>query len=104
LATGAEADLMPFLIARYFGLRHYGRIYGVLFSVFLITSGIAPYLFGLTFDRFGSYRPALMAAGALFACSALLLLTLGRYPQPIAGDDSVATKERAPQVAGVQSS
>jgi MFS family permease len=81
LATGAEADLMPFLIARYFGLRHYGRIYGVLFSVFLVTSGIAPYLFGLTFDRFGNYRPALMAAGVLFAVGATLLLTLGRYPQ-----------------------
>jgi hypothetical protein len=29
-AAGAESDLIAFLAARYFGMAHFGRIYGML--------------------------------------------------------------------------
>jgi MFS family permease len=80
LATGAETDLMAFLTARYFGLANYGSLYGVLFAIFIVASGIAPFAFGAVFDYFGSYAPALTFAGVSFVAGAFLLLRMGPYP------------------------
>lgn len=86
---GAEVDVIGFLVGRYFGLRRYGEIYGYIFAAFTIGSGLGPYLFGLSFDRFGSYRPAAVAAcGVLLASSGLITL-LGPYRHPaLAGPPS----------------
>jgi MFS family permease len=80
LATGAEMDLVAYLTARYFGLAHYGKIYGVQYSLFALVSGISPFLFGKVYDRFGNYEPMLYAAAAGFIVGGGLLLTMGRYP------------------------
>jgi OFA family oxalate/formate antiporter-like MFS transporter len=81
LAAGAETDLVAYLTARYFGLAHYGRLYGLQYSVFGFASGISPFLFGKVFDVTGSYNPILYVAAMLFVVGAVALLTLGRYPQ-----------------------
>ena len=81
LAAGAETDLVAYLTARYFGLAHYGRIYGLQYSVFGFASGISPFLFGKVFDLYGTYRPILYAAAVLFVLGAVALLSLGRYPR-----------------------
>ena len=82
LAAGAETDLVAFLTARYFGLAHYGKLYGLQYSVFGFASGLAPFVFGKVFDTTGSYRPILSVAAVLFVLGALALLTMGRYPAP----------------------
>ncbi len=79
-AAGAESDLLAFLSARYFGLRHYGRIYGVQYAAFGLASGLAPFAAGKVFDHFGSYNPVLPWIAGFFVLGALLLLTMGRYP------------------------
>ena len=79
---GAEVDVIGFLVGRYFGLRRYGEIYGYIFAAFTVGSGLGPYLLGLSFDRFGSYRPAAaVACGVLLASSGLIAL-LGPYRYP----------------------
>lgn len=88
LAAGAETDLVAFLTARYFGLRHYGRIYGVQYSGFGLASGISPWLFGRVYDMTGSYRLILFVASAFFFMGAVLLLTMGRYPRTFATQKS----------------
>ncbi|MGE0666135.1 MAG: MFS transporter [Sphingomonadales bacterium] len=80
LATGAEFDLVPFICTRYFGMRSYGRTYALQWVGFTVASGIAPALFGHTFDVTGTYAPILYVAGALFLFAPLVLLLLGRYP------------------------
>lgn len=80
LAAGAETDLVAFLTARYFGLAHYGRLYGLQYAVFGFASGISPFIFGRVFDYYGTYRPILFAAAILFVVGATALLALGRYP------------------------
>lgn len=80
LASGAETDLVAYLSARYFGLAHYGKIYGVQYSLFGLASGIAPFIFGAAFDRYGGYQTILYIAAGAFLTGALLLLTMGRYP------------------------
>jgi MFS family permease len=81
LAAGAELDLLAYLVSRYFGLRHYGTLYGALYIFFSVGAGLAPVSFGLVYDYFGSYSPILMIVASMSVVGALLMLTLGSYPQ-----------------------
>lgn len=81
LAAGLEGGLMSFLAARYFGLKHYGIIYGVMFGVFAIGAAVGPSVFGYVYDRMGSYEQILTLCAGLFAFSAVLLVFLGPYPE-----------------------
>ncbi|HXC60444.1 MAG TPA: MFS transporter [Steroidobacteraceae bacterium] len=81
LALGAELDLMGFLIARYFGLAQFGRIYGWLYFAFVFASGLGPLWVGAVRDATGNYSIALAvsAGGLLVTCIGFLLMP--RYPQ-----------------------
>ncbi len=78
-AVGVEYDLIAFLVARYFGMRSYTAIYGVLYVFFSIGAGVGPLLFGWSFDATGSYRTILNVAFAVLLISGASLLALGRY-------------------------
>jgi MFS transporter, OFA family, oxalate/formate antiporter len=79
-AAGAESDLIAFLAARYFGMAHFGRIYGMLYLPFGLFSAISPLIYGIVRDRAGSYDPILSVAAVLFIAGGAMLLALGRYP------------------------
>lgn len=79
-AAGAESDLIAFLAARYFGMAHFGRIYGMLYMPFGLFSAISPLIYGIVHDRTGSYDPILSVAAVVFVAGGGLLLLLGRYP------------------------
>ena len=80
-AAGAESDIIAFMAARYFGMREYGRIYGLLYMPFGIFASISPLLYGEVRDRAGSYDPILQVAMVLFFLGGAILLLLGRYPE-----------------------
>lgn len=82
IALGAELDLMGFLVARYFGLAQFGKIYGWLYGAFVFASGLGPLWVGAVRDATGTYTPALLvsAVGLMASCAVFLLLP--RYPQP----------------------
>jgi MFS family permease len=79
-AAGAEFDLIAFLAAKYFGLKHYGKIYGYLFLTLMLGAGISAPIGGSVYDMTGSYAPALYAGAIVCLAGALSLLSLGRYP------------------------
>ncbi|MFN3945142.1 MAG: MFS transporter [Allosphingosinicella sp.] len=79
-AAGAESDVIAYLASRYFGMAHYGKIYGLLYMPFGIFSAISPMVYGGVRDATGSYDLMLMAAAGLFVMGGALLLVLGRYP------------------------
>lgn len=79
--AGAESDLIAYIAARYFGMAHYGQIYGLLYMPFGIGSSISPAIYGAVRDATGSYDAMLRVAILLFAGGGGLLLTLGRYPK-----------------------
>lgn len=83
LAGGAEFDLVAYMTSRYFGLRHYGKLYGILFSSVIAGAAIGPLMFGFGFDLLGSYGPVLLAASALFVVGGVSQLFLGHYPKNI---------------------
>jgi MFS transporter, OFA family, oxalate/formate antiporter len=82
-AAGAESDLIAFLAARYFGMAHFGRIYGMLYMPFGLMSAISPLVYGIVRDKTGSYDPVLQIAMIGFVLGGGLLLLLGRYPDSV---------------------
>lgn len=78
-AAGVEYDLMAFLVARYFGMKSYGAIYGALYGFFALGAGSGPAVFGKVFDETGNYDSILLTAATLFLVGACLLLPLGPY-------------------------
>lgn len=79
---GAEIDLMAFFVGRYFGLKAYGKIYGLMFMLFNIGTGLGPALSGRAFDVFHSYFEIFMAYEAALAVTCLLFVSLGDYAYP----------------------
>jgi MFS family permease len=79
LAAGAEVDMIGFFVSRYYGLRRFGQIYGVLFAVFTIGAGLGPLLMGASHTTFGSYYFGLVGCGAALAAAALSVLAVGPY-------------------------
>jgi MFS family permease len=90
IALGAELDLMGFLVARYFGLAQFGRIYGWLYGAFVFASGLGPLWVGWVHDASGNYTPALLVSAIGLVGSCAVFLFLPRYPAP--------SQERAPGV------
>ena len=80
IALGAEIDLLGYLTARYFGMRAYGRIYGLLYAATMIGSAVSPPFYGASFDTTGSYRFALATGAAMLLASAILFLSLPGFP------------------------
>ena len=78
-SLGAEVDIVGFLVGRYFGLRRYGEIYGYIFAIFTVGSGIGPYLMGLSFDRTHSYAPALIGFAFMLLIASIFISRLGPY-------------------------
>ncbi|HEV8715200.1 MAG TPA: MFS transporter [Candidatus Binatia bacterium] len=76
LGFGAESDIMPYLTARYFGLKSFGEIYGWIFGAFAFGAVVGPFLMGWVFDTTGSYRVALLIFIPATALGAGLMLPL----------------------------
>lgn len=80
-AQGAEIDIVAFMTARYFGMKHYSTIYGSTITAMTLMAVIGQVGIGFLHDHFGNYRFALaMIIGGLCASIALYLL-MGPYPE-----------------------
>ncbi len=77
LSAGSEIAVLAYLVPRYFGIKHFGLLFGVLNGLITLGLGIGPLFAGYLFDRFGSYSNFLLLTVPLFAASAILLGTLG---------------------------
>ncbi len=81
-ALGGEIDLMSFFVSRYFGLKSYGKIFGTMFGIFAGSTGVGPFISGLSFDHWHSYVPAFALYEVLLVVACLIFLPLGPYPFP----------------------
>jgi MFS family permease len=97
VGIGVEIDLMAFLLSRYFGLRAYGKIYGVMFAIFNVGSGLGPALSGLSFDRFHSYEPIFNVYVVALLITCALLVRLGPYPYPASQRGAAVEPLQGPQ-------
>jgi MFS family permease len=81
IGTGAEFDISSYLLARYFGMRDFGRLYGLSLGILTFASALAPALFAVLYKSSGSYDSMLSVAVGCFIVGPGLLLTLGRCPR-----------------------
>lgn len=83
LGLGGEADITPYLLTRYFGLRSFSTLYGFSWTAYAVAGAIGPVMMGRAFDLSGSYTALLTVLAAGVFTSALLFLLLPRYPASI---------------------
>lgn len=92
VGMGAEADVMPYLVSRYFGLKSFSEIYGYTFTAYALAGALGPLVMARSFDRFHSYTGALVVLAAAMFTGALVLGSLPRYPV-------LAAEEKLPMAA-----
>jgi MFS family permease len=83
LAIGAESDLMPFLVTRYFGISSMGELFGYVFGSYTLGNATGRYVFAVMFDSTGSYRAPLAIATILLLLATAMTSALGRYPDRV---------------------
>ena len=79
VGLGAEFGLLPYGISRYFGLRHYGTISGVMYGIVAITNGCMPVFMDISYDTWGSYDAGLHVAALSMIVGALLISVLPKF-------------------------
>lgn len=75
LTIGAELDIMAYVIARYFGLDSFGRLYGLAYGGLIIASGASPLMIAMIASD-GGYSSALVVSsiGTIFGAVVLLCI------------------------------
>jgi MFS family permease len=81
LGMGGEADITPYLLTRYFGLRSFSTLYGFTWTAYAIAGAVGPMLMGRVFDLTGSYTALLSILAVQTLVAAGLALMLPRYPK-----------------------
>jgi MFS family permease len=76
---GGEADVTPYLLSKYFGLRSLATLYGFTWTAYAIAGAIGPVILGNAFDATGSYAVLLSCLAVLTLAAAALMLLLPRY-------------------------
>jgi len=79
IGMGGEADVTPYLIAKYFGLRSFSTLYGFSWTAYAIAGAIGPVIMGKAFDATGSYQTLLSILSLLTLLAGSLLLFLPKY-------------------------
>jgi MFS family permease len=88
--AGSEADVVPYLIAKYFGRSRFSTLYGLSWTAYAVGAAFGPVLMGRAFDHSGSYLPStvLLLSAPLFL-AAFLQFLLPRYPEDSPASDPV---------------
>jgi MFS family permease len=89
-ASGAMLQATTYQTTRYGGLRHFGKIFGVMASMFGLGTGIGPVLAGFVHDEFASYTPLIVAGIPAMLVCGVLIGRLGPYPDWTSGAQGVA--------------
>jgi predicted MFS family arabinose efflux permease len=79
VGLGSEADVLPYLLARYFGRRHFSVLYGLSWTAYAVGGATGPMFIGRLYDRAGGYHPIFIVylAVVAFGAAALSLLLRG---------------------------
>jgi len=80
-ASGGEFQLLAYVTSRYFGVRAYGTIFGLLFGITTAVGGIWSLAISKMVDGGYGYRTALGMVFLVLTFNAAVLLFMGRAPQ-----------------------
>jgi predicted MFS family arabinose efflux permease len=100
VGMGGEADVTPYLLARYFGLRSFSMLYGFTWTAYAVAGAIGPVLMGRAFDATGSYERLLVTLAVVTLLAGALMLRLPRYS---VGVEAVARSRTADDESAIAS-
>jgi MFS family permease len=95
LGIGAEVDLLSYLVSRYFGMKSFGTLHGLMFSGVVLGNAAGAASLGWAFQANGSYNAAFTVFEALLVVGCILFGILGAYRYPAQGqpqEGSVSTQ------------
>jgi MFS family permease len=78
LGHGCEVNCSGYCTARYFGLKAYGKIFGVFSTVMYLGYGLGPMCFSALHDHFGAYRISFLLSAVLGIATAALFAGVSR--------------------------
>ena len=78
IGLGSEADVAPYLLARYFGRKHFSVLYGLTWTAYAIGGATGPLVVGHFYDKTSSYQPHMIAGLACVALAAAAVSLLLR--------------------------
>ena len=96
VGLGSEADVTPYLLARYFGRRHFSALYGLSWTAYAIGGATGPLWIGHLYDRAGAYLPRFIVYLAAVALGAVILSFFLQSDQ-----ESITTEREMTANAGV---
>ena len=80
LSNGSEANVIPYVTGRYFGLKHYTQIYGMFFSFYCLGSGFGPPITAYLVEKAGGYHGMIYTHIGALILAGLVFLTFQRFP------------------------
>jgi predicted MFS family arabinose efflux permease len=88
VGLGSEADVVPYLLAHYFGRKHFSVLYGLTWTAYAVGGAIGPMAIGHWYDRAGFYQPRFIVYLACVAFAAVAMSLLLRRRQKHSSDDT----------------
>lgn len=79
LGGGCELDLIPYMLRRYFGLRSFSTLYGLVYSTYAVAGAAAPLVLGHVYDKTGSYTGIMNTFCAVTLAASVAMLALPGY-------------------------
>ena len=90
VGLGSEADVAPYLLAHYFGRRHFSVLYGLTWTAYAIGGATGPMAIGHWYDHAGFYLPRFIVYLACVAFAAVAMsLFLRRVQKPTPQDADI---------------
>jgi MFS family permease len=77
--SGAAINITTYLTTRYAGVRHFGKIFGLISSVMGLGAGLGPLIAGKVYDYTGNYTPYLLLGMGVACVASLAVIRLGPY-------------------------
>lgn len=84
VTSGILVPMMSVFVSRYFGMRHYGAIMGLLMAFFSVSQGVGSVLVSAAHDAMGTYTLAFVALAVDLTIGALLMALVGRARSMVA--------------------
>ena len=79
LGGGCELDLIPYMLRRYFGLRAFSSLYGLVYSAYAVAGAVAPLVVGHVYDTTGTYTRTFNIFCAVTVLAAIAMFALPAY-------------------------
>jgi predicted MFS family arabinose efflux permease len=86
VGLGSEADVAPYLLAHYFGRKHFSVLYGLTWTAYAIGGATGPVAIGRWYDRAGFYEPRFIVYLACVGFAAVAISLLLRRPRQLPPD------------------